>query len=100
MALSQRHQSFKTLAPVRQNETSREGVHPDDEGRDLGRRLRPPLPLLPSYFLATSSRYQRRIVSGEAMVAIAASPFQPNACPVEVFSCAEEQLMSGRPLNR
>jgi hypothetical protein len=36
---------------------------------------------LPSYFLTTKSRYQRKIVSGEAMVAIAASPFRPNALP-------------------
>ena len=36
---------------------------------------------LPSYFLATSSRYQRRIVSGEAIVATAARPFLPNFLP-------------------
>jgi hypothetical protein len=36
---------------------------------------------LPSYFLATSSRYQRKIVSGDAMVATVANPFRPNAFP-------------------
>ena len=34
-----------------------------------------------SYFLATSSRYQRKIVSGVAMVATTANPFRPNTFP-------------------
>src|SRR5450631_1830772 len=36
---------------------------------------------LPSYFLATSSRYQRKIVSGVAIVATSAKAFRPSFLP-------------------
>ena len=37
--------------------------------------------LLPSYFAATNSRYQRRIVSGVAMVATCCNAFRPSTLP-------------------
>jgi len=36
---------------------------------------------LPSYFLATNSRYHRRMVSGDATVATSASAFRPRRLP-------------------
>jgi hypothetical protein len=37
--------------------------------------------LLPSYFAATNSRYQRRMVSGVAIVATCSNAFRPSALP-------------------
>ena len=57
--------------------------HADDERGEVRRGARPTgrRAFEPSYFVATSRRYQRRIVSGVTMPATSARPRRPRAWP-------------------